>query len=261
VTGAVRSATMLAPTPADLQETVMAPAIVISRVVRLLLGLSSALTVIACGAPSADTAVPATPTSPAANQLDRNAVIAALDYWQSAVGISYVLVDGPEEPRLFIRPGTDGLASQGGGRGLIDGTYPFDNRARTGLVVIEPGGGNYCRGSALTCAYLYRHEIGHALGFLDHSTGGLMLSTPASLTDRERNMVLALYSLPHGARVQPDGTWAVPSTGASGALTDLQAARDIIDWNMNAQGGASYRQLGVITRWELPVRVYLKPCC
>jgi len=71
-------------------------------------------------------------------------------------------------------------------------------------------------------------------------------------------MITSLYSLPHGARVQPDGRWSVPMTGASGLLTDVQAARDIIDWNMNAQGGSSYRELGVIVRWELPVRVYLQ---
>jgi hypothetical protein len=38
----------------------------------------------------------------------------------------------------------------------------------------------------------------------------------------------------------------------------VQAAQDVIAWNMNARGGASYRQFGIITRWELPVRVYLQ---
>jgi hypothetical protein len=50
----------------------------------------------------------------------------------------------------------------------------------------------------------------------------------------------------------------VPATGASGKLDDVQAALDVIAWNMTAEGGASYRQLGTITRWELPVRVYLQ---
>src|SRR5262245_44538693 len=41
--------------------------------------------------------------------LDVAAVVDALDYWQSSVGITYVLVEDNVEPRLLIRPGTDGL--------------------------------------------------------------------------------------------------------------------------------------------------------
>lgn len=190
--------------------------------------------------------------------LDRAAVIDALEYWKSAAGIDYEIIDANSQPRILIRSGTDGLAPQGGGRAGIDGTEPMDNRARSGLVVFEPGGGDYCElGTAAVCRYLYRHEIGHALGFLAHSDSGLMNRTPDALTERERRMVTALYSLPHGAIVQEDGTWSVPASGASGILNDVQAARDIIDWNMNAQGGASYRQLGVITRWDVPVRVHI----
>jgi hypothetical protein len=57
--------------------------------------------------------------------------------------------------------------------------------------------------------------------------------------------------------VLPDGSWAVESTGVSGRLDDVQAALDVIEWNMNASGGSSFRELGIITRWELPVRVYI----
>lgn len=189
----------------------------------------------------------------------REAIVEALDYWSAQAGITYVLVQDDEEPRLLIRPGTDGLAPQGGGRALVDGTFP-DNRARSGLVVFEPHGGDWCDGSSTSssCVYLHRHEIGHTLGFLGHSVTGLMASGPPVLTDRERNMIVALYSLPHGAVVKPDGSWSVPPDGPSGTLEDVQAAQDIIDWNMNAQGGASFRQLGVITRWELPVRVHIR---
>jgi hypothetical protein len=213
------------------------------------------LAAVACGAP------PTTPTSPATppQGLDRTAVIDALNYWQSAAGIDYVLIEASIEPRILIRPGTDGLAPQGGGRALIDGSFPTDNQARSGLVVIEPGGGQYCRSSAASCRYLYRHEIGHALGFVGHSDSGLMNSTPDALTEREKQMVLALYSLPHGARVEPDGRWTVDATGASGMLDNVQAAQDVIAWNMNASGGASFRRLGIITRWQLPVRVYIQP--
>jgi len=209
---------------------------------------------IGCG-----TASPTTPSSvlPPEDYIDRGAVVAALDYWQAAAGIDYVLIAAHTEPRMFIRPGYDGLASQGGGRGLIDGTYPENNQARSGLVVFEPGGGQYCAGNPVWCRYLYRHEIGHALGFLGHSETGLMRGGPDELTDRELRMVLALYSLPHGTRVEPDGTWFVESTGQSGTLDDVQAAQDVIAWNMNASGGSSFRELGVTSRWELPVRVYI----
>jgi hypothetical protein len=225
--------------------------------VRRLSTIVVALASVSCGAPALS---PTTPDNSVAAQptLDRAAVIDALDYWQSAAGITYVLTENNTEPRLLIRPGTDGLGPQGGGRGLIDGTYSDSDRARSGLVVMETGGGQYCRISAAFCRYLYRHEIGHSLGFLDHSNAGLMNATPDELVDRERRMVIALYSLPHGAQVETDGTWAVPSTGQSGKLDDVQAARDVISWNMNAQGAASFRRLGTITRWELPVRVYLQ---
>ncbi|MET0553586.1 MAG: hypothetical protein ABW221_11150 [Vicinamibacteria bacterium] len=139
---------------------------------------------------------------------DRTAVLDALDYWQAAVGIRYVLAATDVLPRLLIRPGTDGLASQGGGRALVDGTFP-DNRSRSALVVFEPGGGQYCRSSATSCRYLYRHEIGHALGFFEHSNGGLMAGGPDVLSDRELRMMRALYSLPHGAQVRADGSWVV----------------------------------------------------
>jgi hypothetical protein len=81
----------------------------------------------------------------------------------------------------------------------------------------------------------------------------------AALTDRERRMIVALYALPHSASVEPDGRWSVAAAGAAGQLDDGQAALDIRAWNMNAIGGASFRQLGVISRWELPVRVRIQP--
>jgi hypothetical protein len=197
------------------------------------------------------------PAGPVKNGgLIRESVIEALEYWSTEAGITFELIADDSGPRVLIRPGTDGLAPQGGGRALIDGTGP-DNRARSGLVVLEPNGGSWCDDPG-ACLYLHRHEIGHALGFLDHSDAGLMASGPPELSDRERRMILALYSLPHGAVVEPDGRWSVPPDGPSGVLADLQTAKDIIAWNMNAEAGSSFRRLGVITRWELPVRVHLR---
>jgi hypothetical protein len=148
---------------------------------------------------------------------------------------------------------------KGGGRGRIDGVYP-DNRARSGIVVFETDSGRFCL-TPEWCRYLCRHEIGHALGFLDHSTEGLMRSTPDTLTERERAMTVALYSLPHDAQLQPDGRWVVPATAEAGVRADVQAAQDIIDWNMNADAGSSYRSPGTITRWELPFPVLIVQSC
>ena len=227
-----------------------------ARPLQLCCVCTAAIVTVACGSPSSPSAPQPTPT-PVPQGLNRALIVDALDYWASAAGITYVLIDQPVEPRILMRLGTDGLAPQGGGRALIDATYSADNRARSGLVVFEPGGGNYCQ-TAFGCRYLHRHEIGHALGFIGHSGNGLMQSGFDVLSDRELRMIRTLYSLPHGARVESDGRWAVPASAESGVIDDLQAAQDVIDWNMNAAGGGSFRERGIITRWALPVRVYLQ---
>ena len=84
------------------------------------------------------------------------------------------------------------------------------------------------------------------------STGG----GPDVLSERERNMMIALYSLPAGSRVELDGTWQAPD-GTAGRLDDSQSARDIVEFNIQAPAGAFVRRPGVTCRWRDPVRVYV----
>ena len=128
----------------------------------------------------------------------------------------------------------------------------------TCLIAAFVSGGTYCAApGSSSCRYLYRHEIGHTLGFIGHSgLIGLMQSGSDVLHERERRMVVALYQLPFGARVEPDGQWRVADSNLSGRI-DPDVAADIIAWNMKAPGGASYRSLEMISRWALPVNVII----
>lgn len=130
----------------------------------------------------------------------------ALAYWQSLTGLSYVILGSSAEPRILVRAGTDGLGSAGG-RGLVDGTYP-NNRARSGLVVIRTDLAQ-CDFLQTNCAVLYEHELGHTIGLFDHVAGGGIMSGGSRASSREINILVELYRLPHGARIEPDGTWRV----------------------------------------------------
>ena len=145
--------------------------------------------------------------SPDLSATARQRAIDALDYFQGAVGIAYILIPVDAGSRILIRPGVDGLGPQGGGRAFIAGVNS-DNSISSALVVFEPGGGQYCE-TEFGCRYLFRHEISHVLGFFGHTDNGLMWNNSDVYSDRERNMMLALYSLPHGAVVNADGSWKV----------------------------------------------------
>jgi hypothetical protein len=175
-------------------------------------------------------------------------VVDALEYWKAAIGISYVIVESNTLPRLLIRTGTDGLGNASG-RALIDGT-DASNAATSGLIVIRPGVSH--RG-------VHRHEMGHALGFLAHSQDGLMGATviAEALSDRERAMMAALYAVPPGSTVQSNGSWQGPG-GTFGAIADVQAALDILDFNVNASAGQFTRQPGLTCRWPGVVRIFIQ---
>ena len=130
----------------------------------------------------------------------------ALAYWQSVTGLSSVVLTSNTEPRILVRAGTDGLGTAAG-RGLVDGTYP-NNRARSGLVVIKTDLAP-CDFSQTGCAVVYEHELGHAIGLFDHVAGGGIMSGGSRASSREINMLVELYRLPHGAHIEPDGTWRV----------------------------------------------------
>jgi hypothetical protein len=129
----------------------------------------------------------------------------ALAYWQSVTGLSYVLVGADAEPRLTVRAAGSDELNIAIGSGLVYRTYP-NNRARLAVVKILTSYASCSPPSAL-----FRHGLGHTLGIFGHPPDGLMgapmVGTTAS--QREINMLVQLYRLPHGARLEPDGTWKV----------------------------------------------------
>jgi len=192
---------------------------------------------------------PAMPSQTSTGSSGPNAgfVTDALDYWASVLGVTVSTTDTNSQPRILFREGTDGLGSAAG-RALIDGADAA-NWATSGLVVVRPG---------VASRRLYRHEMGHALGFLEHSDEGLMGAGggPEVLSDRERRMMVALYSLPAGTRVETDGKWVGPQ-GEAGQL-EAEAAGDILRFNVNAVAGSGARRPGLTCRWASPVRVFVQ---
>lgn len=201
----------------------------------------AALMSVACGS------TPAAPSQAPPQGPDSVLAADAAAYWSSVLGLSVATVTSDGLPRILFRSGVDGLGSADG-RGLVDGA-DSENWAISALVVVRP---------SVLSRRLYRHEMGHALGFLEHSPEGLMSTGIGSdtLSDRERNMMVALYSLPAGTRVELDGTWQAPD-GMTGRLDDSQSARDIVDFNIQAPAGASARRQGVTCRWRDPVRLFV----
>jgi hypothetical protein len=140
--------------------------------------------------------------------IDQNYAIEALEYLEEYAGISYVLVSANADPRVTVRTGTDGLGGSAGARGGIEAVYS-NNRSRRGIVVIGP---NYapCQASE-GCMNVYRHELIHALGIYGHLTYDPRppYIGPGSYPFKEMAVLKSLYALPHGAKLNGDGTWQV----------------------------------------------------
>jgi hypothetical protein len=128
-----------------------------------------------------------------------------LAYWQSVTGLSFVLVGAGAEPRLTVRAAGSNELHVAAGLGLVYRTYPT-NRAQLAVVKILARNANCSSPSVL-----FRHEVGHAIGIFGHPPGGLMSAPMVGTTasQREINMLVQLYRLPHGAQIAADGTWRV----------------------------------------------------
>lgn len=182
--------------------------------------------------------------------IDVAAVRRALDYWTSVIGVEFVIVPSlVETPRIAVHRGASPRSAV-----AVLWACDADNWSTVAAIVVE----------LRISEYVYRHELGHVLGFWGHSTEGLMAETIARSSDelspRERQMMVALYSLPAGTSVQPDGAY-VTGAGESGQLTDTQAASDIVDFNLPAReagGLGTGCRSGVTKRWRSPVSVYVQ---
>ena len=134
-------------------------------------------------------------------------VTEALSYWQSVTGLSFVLVAADAEPRITVRAaGADELKHL---REDPDWSIAHiqNNQARLGVVRILTTSAN-----CVAPSYLFRHELGHTIGIFGHIPGGgLMDASGGSITasQREIDLLTQLYRLPHGTRIEADGTWRV----------------------------------------------------
>ncbi len=115
--------------------------------------------------------------------------------WHDLVGVTYQFIDHNTGPRIVI------LSNSSDPRAGIEDTN-MDNSARLATVYIT-------KDIPFTFE-VYQHELGHALGALDHIPGGIMAANgPLVVHDREVRFFVELYRLPHGAHVDPDGSWTV----------------------------------------------------
>jgi len=133
----------------------------------------------------------------------------AMAFWESATGLPFVAVHLNAEPRLVFRAAEAKELNVAIGLGLVYRTYA-NNRAKRAVVKIRM---DFAACSTQpSCPWLFRHELGHAIGILGHIKGGALMGTPPIDTrpsPREVAMLQQLYKLPHGTHIAPDGTWSV----------------------------------------------------
>jgi hypothetical protein len=122
--------------------------------------------------------------------------------YRAYAGIDMILVGSNSSPRVLIRTGMDGLGEDAGARATVDDTLS-NNQASSGIVVIRPPVDDSCTPTDPDCFGVFHHELGHVLGIAGH------LPTGVSYDGRYYSLLRTLYSLPHGTKVQEDGTWQV----------------------------------------------------
>ena len=131
---------------------------------------------------------------------DRGKVEAAMRAWQDLTGVTYRLIDEDAGPRIRVRSIT-AITNPGSASASYD-DFNLDNSPRLCTIGIPS--------VWAAPVWVYQHELGHTLGALSHIPDSLMAQTGShDLTGREVRFFIALYSLPHGAHVNPDGSWTV----------------------------------------------------
>jgi hypothetical protein len=153
----------------------------------------------------------------ASPSVNRTFVEEAIGYWQSVTGIAFSLLNtlptSEEKPRISVNSRDKESMPDAAGMGGIGSTY-FNKRPIAGTVTIRS---DFASSNNPLERMLYRHEFGHVLGIFGHpdfngimgSGGDEGLVSLLDASQREIKMFKELYKLPHGTKVEPDGTWKV----------------------------------------------------